>query len=131
VLLDAAHNPAGAAATVAAIQESFSFTRLVGVIAIMADKDARGMLEALEPVLDELVVTQNSSIRCLPAGQLAELAEDVFGADRVSAEPRLADALDIGIRLAEATGDLGGAGVLVTGSVVTVGEARRMLRGSR
>jgi dihydrofolate synthase / folylpolyglutamate synthase len=131
VLLDAAHNPAGAAATVAAIQESFSFTRLVGVIAIMADKDARGVLEALEPVLDELVVTQNSSIRCLPADQLAELAEDVFGADRVSAEPRLADALDTGIRLAEATGDLGGAGVLVTGSVVTVGEARRMLRGSR
>jgi dihydrofolate synthase/folylpolyglutamate synthase len=131
VLLDAAHNPAGAAATAAAIQESFSFTRLVGVVAIMADKDARGVLEVLEPVLDELVATQNSSIRCLSAGQLAELAEDVFGADRVSAEPRLADALDTGIRLAEATGDLGGAGVLVTGSVVTVGEARRMLRGPR
>jgi dihydrofolate synthase / folylpolyglutamate synthase len=131
VLLDAAHNPAGAAATAAAIQESFRFTRLVGVVAIMADKDARGVLDALEPALDELVVTQNSSTRSLLAGQLAELAEDVFGGHRVSVEPRLADALDTGIRLAEAAGDLGGAGVLVTGSVVTVGEARRMLRGSR
>jgi len=131
VLLDAAHNPAGAAATAAAIEESFSFTRLVGIIAIMGDKDARGVLDALEPVLDEVVVTQNSSARSLPAGPLAELAEDVFGGHRVSVEPRLADALDAGIRLAEAAGDLGGAGVLVTGSVVTVGEARRMLRGSR
>ncbi|HKA68557.1 MAG TPA: folylpolyglutamate synthase/dihydrofolate synthase family protein [Actinomycetes bacterium] len=131
VLLDAAHNPAGAAATAAAVQESFSFTRLVGVIAIMVDKDARGVLEALEPVLDEVVVTQNSSTRSLLAGQLAEFAEEIFGGHRVTVEPRLADALDTGIRLAEAAGDLGGAGVLVTGSVVTVGEARRMLRGVR
>ncbi|MCI0686504.1 MAG: bifunctional folylpolyglutamate synthase/dihydrofolate synthase [Sporichthyaceae bacterium] len=131
VLLDAAHNPAGAAATAAAIQESFSFTRLVGVLAVMSDKDVRGVLEAFEPVLDEIVVTQNSSARCLPAAQLGELAEDVFGGHRVSVEPRLAEALDTGIRLAEADGDLGGAGVLVSGSVVTVGDARRMLRGSR
>ena len=131
VLLDAAHNPSGAAATAQAVQESFSFTRLVGVLAVMADKDVRGLLEALEPVLDEVVVTQNSSTRCLPAARLAEVAEDVFGGHRVTVEPRLADALDVAVGIAETDGDLGGAGVLVTGSVVTVGDARRMLRGSR
>jgi dihydrofolate synthase/folylpolyglutamate synthase len=67
VVLDAAHNPAGARATAAAITEGFAFGRLVGVFAAMGDKDARGMLEALEPVLAEVVVTQSSSRgRCRP-----------------------------------------------------------------
>ncbi len=128
VLLDAAHNPAGAAATTAAIHDAFTFTRLIGVIAVLADKDARGILEALEPVLAEVVVTQNSSPRTLPADELAALAVDVFGADRVEVVPRMDDALDSAVTLAEEEGDLGGAGVLVTGSIVTVGDARTLLR---
>jgi dihydrofolate synthase/folylpolyglutamate synthase len=90
------------------------------------------LLEALEPALDAIVVTTNSSPRALPADELAELAIDVFGDDRVEKVDRLDEALDAGIRLAEADSDLigapGGLGVLVTGSVVTVGEARRLLR---
>ena len=128
VLLDAAHNPAGAAATTAAIHDAFTFTRLIGVIAVLAGKDARGILEALEPVLAEVVVTQNSSPRTLPADELAALAVDVFGADRVEVVPRMDDALDNAVTLAEEEGDLGGAGVLVTGSIVTVGDARTLLR---
>ena len=86
------------------------------------------MLEALEPVVDEVVVTMSSSPRALPADELAVVAVDVFGADRVSVAPRLPDAIDEAVGLADQDGALGGAGVVVTGSVVTVGEARTLLR---
>jgi dihydrofolate synthase/folylpolyglutamate synthase len=132
VLLDAAHNPAGAQALVAALGEAFAFSRLVGVVAVLSDKDAFGLLDALEPALDAIVLTTNSSPRALPADELAELAIDVFGADRVESVDRLDEALEAAIRLVEADQDLigapGGLGVLVTGSVVTVGEARRLLK---
>ncbi|WP_116026407.1 bifunctional folylpolyglutamate synthase/dihydrofolate synthase [Thermomonospora umbrina] len=128
VLLDAAHNPMGMAATVEAVTEEFGFTRLVGVLAAAADKDVTGMLEELEPVLTELVVTRNSTHRSMPPPELAELAEGVFGADRVHVSERLDDAIDRAIELAEETGEYQGAGVLITGSVVTVGEARTLLR---
>ena len=88
VLVDAAHNPAGMAATVDAIKESFDFTRLIGVVGCVAGKDVAGMLAALEDVCAELVVTQNSSPRAMPADELGALAVDVFGADRVSVSPR-------------------------------------------
>jgi dihydrofolate synthase/folylpolyglutamate synthase len=127
VVLDAAHNPAGAAATAEAVQESFGFTRLVGVFAAMADKDVRGMLAALEPVLAELVVTQSGSGRAMPADELGAVAVEIFGPDRVEVTPRLDDAIDSAVTLAEEEGDLGGAGVLVTGSIVTVAEARTLL----
>ncbi|MEO7979896.1 MAG: folylpolyglutamate synthase/dihydrofolate synthase family protein [Sporichthyaceae bacterium] len=127
VVLDAAHNPAGARATAAALEESFGFTRLVGVFGAMADKDVRGMLEAFEPVLAELVVTEAASDRAMPADELAALAVEVFGPDRVEVTPRLDDAIDSAVTLAEEDGDLAGAGVLVTGSVVTVGAARTLL----
>ncbi|MGY1697188.1 bifunctional folylpolyglutamate synthase/dihydrofolate synthase [Geodermatophilus sp. SYSU D00814] len=131
VLVDAAHNPAGMAATVEAIRESFDFTRLVGVVGCVRGKDVEGMLRELETVCAELVVTQNASPRAMPADELGALAVDVFGADRVSVSPRLPEALTEAIELAEAGPDdaLGGSGVLVTGSVVTAGEARTVLGG--
>jgi dihydrofolate synthase/folylpolyglutamate synthase len=129
ILLDAAHNPAGMTATLEAVGEAFHFRRLVGVLAVMADKDATGMLELLDPAIDELVVTQTSSSRGLDADELAAAAVPIFGADRVTVEPRLDDALETAVRLAEDTGDevVVGSGVLVTGSVVAVGEARVLL----
>jgi len=127
VLLDGAHNPAGAAALVTAVGEEFAFTRLVGVVAMLADKDVRSVLETLEPVLAAVVVTQSTSPRAMPADELAEVAVDVFGADRVEVELRLDDAIDTAIAQAEDE-TLGGSGVLVTGSIVTVGEARTLLR---
>jgi dihydrofolate synthase / folylpolyglutamate synthase len=132
ILLDAAHNPAGMTASLEAIAEAFQFRRLVAVLAVMADKDVAGMLELLEPAVDELVVTQNSSSRGLTADELAAVAVPVFGAERVTVEGRLDDAIEAAVRLAEDTGDdvLAGAGVLVTGSVVTVGEARMLLGGT-
>ncbi len=134
VVLDAAHNPHGAAAAVEAVRDFFTFDPLVGVVAMMADKDVESFLGVLEPVLSEIVCTQNSAPRSLPAHELAQVAADIFGEHRVRVAPRLDDALEQAVTLAETGGALGesiGSGaVLVTGSVVTVGEARILLRRS-
>jgi len=123
VLVDAAHNPHGARALAAALRTEFRFTRLVGVLAVMADKDARGLLAELEPVLHEVVVSATSSPRAMDADELGALAVEVFGAGRVSVEPVLGAAVQQARELAEEGGD-SGVGVVVTGSVVTAGEAR-------
>ncbi|MEU5462703.1 bifunctional folylpolyglutamate synthase/dihydrofolate synthase [Streptomyces althioticus] len=127
VVLDAAHNPAGARAAAAAIGEAFQFSNLVGVVGASGDKNVRELLEAFEPVFAEIVVTQNSSHRAMEADALAAIAVEVFGEDRVQVEPRLPDALEAAITLAEEEGEFAGGGVLVTGSVITVGEARLLL----
>ncbi len=133
IVLDAAHNPHGAHAMVEAVQESFSFSPLVGVVGVMMDKDVAGLLDAFEPIMATIVCTQNSTHRAMPAEELAEVARGIFGGDRVEVTRRLDDALDIAIGVAE-SGDadavgLGGGGVLVTGSVITAGEARHLLGG--
>ncbi|MFF2525568.1 bifunctional tetrahydrofolate synthase/dihydrofolate synthase [Streptomyces liangshanensis] len=127
VVLDAAHNPAGARAAAEGITESFGFSRLIGVIGSSEGKDVRGVLEALEPICTELVVTQNSSHRAMDVDELAAVAVEVFGDERVVVEARLDDALEAAITLAEDDAEFAGAGVLVTGSVITVGEARLLL----
>lgn len=134
VLLDAAHNPHGMQATVDAVQDAFTFSPLIGVVGVMADKDVEEMLAVLEPVVAHLVCTQNSTPRCLPAAELGEIAADRFGDDRVSVVPRLPDALERAIGMAESSEGreeaIGSGGVLVTGSVITIGEARILLTGS-
>jgi dihydrofolate synthase/folylpolyglutamate synthase len=128
VLIDAAHNPHGASALAAALDDAFEFTHLVGVLAVFGDKDARGLLETLEPVLNQVVITQSSSPRAMTAQDLGELATEIFGADRVTVVQRLATAIETGIQLADEAGaGLGGSGVLITGSVVTAAEARALL----
>ncbi|GIH19943.1 bifunctional folylpolyglutamate synthase/dihydrofolate synthase [Rugosimonospora africana] len=130
VLLDAAHNPHGMAATVSALQEEFAFRRLVAVIAMAADKDVAGALELLEPVADAIVVTRNSSPRSMQPARLAELATEIFGEDRVYVETELPDAIEAAVNLAEENIDAGisGVGVLITGSIFTVADARKLLR---
>lgn len=131
VLLDAAHNPAGAEALVQAVQEAFEFSPLIGVVGTMIDKDADGILRELEPVLAHIICTQNSTERALPAEELADIATGIFGADRVTLVARLDDALENGISMAETHEGheeaIGSGGVLVTGSVVTAGQARVLL----
>jgi dihydrofolate synthase / folylpolyglutamate synthase len=132
VIADSAHNPAGMAASLAAVTEAFSFRILIVVLAISEDKDVPAVLDQLEPVADGLVVTRNSSDRSMDPGKLADLAAGVLGPDRVRVADRLDDAIDIAVGLAdEAAADgLGGSGVLVTGSVVTAGDARSLLGGA-
>jgi dihydrofolate synthase/folylpolyglutamate synthase len=130
ILLDGAHNPHGMAATVTALQEEFAFTKLVAVVAVLSDKDAVGLLDLLEPVADAVVVTRNTSPRAMPVEQLAEAAVEVFGADRVHEAEAMPDAIETAVVLAESDveGELSGVGVLITGSVYTVADARRLLK---
>jgi dihydrofolate synthase / folylpolyglutamate synthase len=129
VIADSAHNPAGMAASVAAVTEAFSFRTLIAVLAISEDKDVSAVLDQMEPAVDGLVVTRNSSDRSMDPGKLADIATGVFGPDRVRVADRLDDAIDIAVGLADqaAADGLGGSGVLVTGSVVTAGDARSLL----
>ncbi|MGI8695329.1 MAG: bifunctional folylpolyglutamate synthase/dihydrofolate synthase [Mycobacteriales bacterium] len=142
VLVDASHNPGGMAVTVEAVRESFAFRRLIGVVAMVVDKDVPGVLTLLEPVLDAVVVTENSSHRAQPVEELAESARLVFGDERVYTSHSLAGAIEDAVRLAAETDDpdlagaadterAAGTGVLVTGSVITAGEARTLLGGGR
>jgi dihydrofolate synthase/folylpolyglutamate synthase len=134
VLLDAAHNPHGAEATVEAVQDAFTFSPLIGVVGVMADKDVEEMLRIFEPVMAEIVCTQNSTPRSMTAMDLGEIAEDIFGAERVTVLPRLDDAIERAVLMADAAEGfddaIGSGGVLVTGSVITVGEARTLLGGT-
>ena len=127
LVLDGAHNPHGAAAAAAALEEAYALNPLVGVVAVMGDKDVEGILEAWRDHFTQVVVTQASSTdRGLAATDLGEVASGIFGADRVRVEPRMDDAIEAAIALAEAD-STGQSGVVVTGSVIAVGEARTLL----
>jgi dihydrofolate synthase/folylpolyglutamate synthase len=126
ILVDAAHNPAGIAALVEAVEESFEFTRLIGVVAVLEDKDAESVLSGLEPLLAEIIVTRSSSERALDPEDLGEVAVDIFGEDRVHVVDRLDAAIDVAVQRAESEEDFG-SGVLVTGSVTVVADARVLL----
>ena len=127
VFVDAAHNPAGAAALASALSSDFDFRVLVGVLSVMGDKDITGILTALEPVFDQVVVTHNGSPRALEVDALALRAEEVFGPDRVLRADTLPDAIETATALVEDSSDgYSGAGIVITGSVVTAGAARTL-----
>lgn len=130
IIVDAAHNGAGAQALAKTIEDEFQFARLIGVVAILGDKDAETVLSFLEPILAEIVVTQSSSVRSTDVSELEELAIEIFGEDRVFAADELADAIDIAATRAESEDEIGvgtGTGVLVAGSVILAAEARTLL----
>lgn len=130
VFIDAAHNPAGAAALAATIAEEFDFRFLIGIVAVMAEKDADGILAALEPVFDQVIVTANGSPRALDVESLAMRAEERFGPERVITAAGLPDAIETATALVEEVGQGGegfsGSGIVITGSVVTAGVARTL-----
>ena len=132
VFIDAAHNPAGAAALTSALAEEFDFRHLVGVVSVMGDKDVDGILAALEPAFDQLVVTNNGSPRALDVESLALRAEEHFGQDRVIVATTLPDAIETATALAEESGNdmdsgnFSGSGIVITGSVFTAGAARTL-----
>ena len=128
VFIDAAHNPAGAAALTTALGEEFDFRFLVGVISVLEGKDLTGILSALEPAFDLVVVTDNGSPRALDVESLALRAEEVFGPERVVRAPTLTDAIETATALVEdaKVDGLSGAGIVITGSVATAGAARTL-----
>lgn len=127
ILVDAAHNPAGALTLATALAEEFTFTTLVGVLAILTDKDAASMLETLEPVLAEVVVTRSTSPRSMNSTELGALAMEIFGDHRVTVIDDLPAALDRAAELADESGV--GGGVIATGSVTLAADVRLLLGG--
>jgi dihydrofolate synthase/folylpolyglutamate synthase len=128
IILDAAHNPHGAKAIAETMQSEFTFDDVTGIVALMADKDALGILQALEPVMNQIIVTTNSSERSMMVADLTKLATQVFGADRVFAEDTLQAAIDRATKDALRPLSDESLAILITGSVVTVGEARTAVR---
>jgi len=128
VLLDGAHNPHGARALAAALREEFAFRRLLAVVGVMRDKDVAGILAELAPVVDGVVVTASSSRRAMDVDELAAVAREVVGEQRLRVEPRLPEAIEAAVASAEevAPGQDRSSGVVITGSVAMVGEARTL-----
>jgi dihydrofolate synthase/folylpolyglutamate synthase len=124
IILDAAHNPHGSIALVETIESEFIFDEIIGVVGVMGDKDARGILLNFEKFMDSIIVTKNSSHRAMEVSDLELLAIEIFGADRVYSSPDLESAIEKAVKdsvrpLSDET-----LGIVITGSVVTVGEAR-------
>ena len=128
IILDAAHNPHGAKAIAETMQSEFTFDEVTGIVAVMADKDALGILQALEPIMNSIIVTSNSSERSMKVSDLSNLATQVFGADRVFAEETLEAAIDRAVKDAVRPLSDESLAILITGSVVTVGQARTAVR---
>ena len=129
ILLDAAHNPHGAKALAETIESEFTFDEVIGVVASFGDKDVRGILLALEPIMNEIIVTSNSSPRAMKLSDLEKIAIEIFGKDRVTAIESLAAAIDQAIKDAKRPLSDDSVGVLITGSVITVGESRAIING--
>jgi dihydrofolate synthase/folylpolyglutamate synthase len=129
ILLDAAHNPHGAKALAETITNEFTFDEVIGVVASFGDKDVRGILLELEPIMNEIIVTSNSSPRAMKLSDLEKLANEIFGKDRVTAIETLSAAIDQAIKDAKRPLSDDSVGVLITGSVITVGESRAIING--
>jgi dihydrofolate synthase/folylpolyglutamate synthase len=125
VIIDAAHNPHGAAALATALQQYYSFDSVIGVVGMLQGKDALGFLEILMPVVDELVITAPQSPRALSAADLAAVAESVSGVLPISVVASVPDAIDTAIGIAESRP--GVSAVVIAGSVVLAGDAMRAL----
>lgn len=125
VIIDAAHNPHGAASLASALQQYYSFDSIVAVVGMLRGKDAVGFLEILMPVIDELVVTTPQSARAIPAAELALTAESVSGAVPIDVVDSVPESLDVAIGLAESRP--GVSAVVVAGSIVLAGDAMRIL----
>ena len=128
IILDAAHNPHGAKALAETLESEFTFDEVIGVVAIFGDKDAAGVLKELEPILNSVIVTQSSSPRAMPVEELEKVAVSIFGNDRVFPVSSLGAALDRAVEKAQRPLSDESVGVVVAGSVVTVGESRSYLR---
>ena len=128
VILDAAHNPHGAKALADTLKSEFNFDEIVAVVGVFGDKDAVGILQELESIVDHVIVTQSTSSRAMPSSKLEKIASTIFGKDRVFEVSNLDAALDRAVVNAIRPLSEDTVGILVTGSVVTVGEARTYLR---
>ena len=118
VIVDAAHNPHGAAALAAALGSYFTFDEIAVVLGVLEDKDARGIVEALAPVATAFYVTQSQSERAIPADELVEIVREVT--EETTDFDSFEDAIT---RARDWAAESERRAVVVTGSITLVGEA--------
>ena len=123
LLLDGAHNPAGALILAQALRAEFSEKPLVGVIAVLADKDAAGLFLNLAGAFESVVITQSSSPRSMPAAELESLARDGLGQE-VESISDFKLALE---RAKQRALEIDGT-VVVTGSITLVGDVIKLIQ---
>lgn len=132
VIIDAAHNPHGVAALREALSEEFSFDRLIAIVAMLNDKDVTQFLAELSGAVDEIIVTENESIRALPTESIFSIANEIFDEAVVSAAGSIKRAIELAFDKAGAPSlTPQSTGILITGSVVTVAQARSLLKKGR
>ncbi len=132
IIVDAAHNPAGLQASALAVKESFGLTQLVLVVGILQEKDAQQMLhtffEQYHSLVSDICLTQSTSARAIPPDQLAEMALNAgFREDTVHTASRCDEAIDWAVGRIDEEDQTATGGILITGSVTLVGEARALL----
>lgn len=125
-IIDAAHNHHGVIALREALTEEFAFDRIIAIVAILGDKDVTSFLTELANVVDEIIVTENSSPRAMPTEELFKIAVDIFEDEQVSSAGSIARAIELAID--KASHPTQSIGILITGSVITVGQARALLK---
>ena len=119
IILDAAHNPHGAFSLASALTDSFGLPHVVGVVSILGEKDAEGILTHLEKVMAEIIVTKSTSVRASSTDELAVIARKVFGDDRVSVEEDFREALSLAeVKLPPTPNSA----IVVTGTVSLIGD---------
>lgn len=131
IIIDGGHNVQAVSALRDALEENFDFKQIVGVVSMMKDKEVEAVLGVMEPVLDKIVVTENSwSARVMPVDQLEQIASQVFGPDRVIRGEDFPDAIQKAVDLVDVDDETGvgyGHGIVIFGSFVTAGDARTLL----
>ena len=130
VIIDAAHNPHGVSAIANTLNTEFDFELVVGVVAVLADKDVAGILENLSTTLDYLVITENGSARAMNKDELAKIATQYFKAEQVEIIGDMNSAITYAIEKVALFNQVndGVAAVVITGSVATAGMARSIIK---
>ena len=131
VIIDAAHNPHGVSAIANTLNTEFDFELVVGVVAVLADKDVAGILKNLATTLDYLVITENGSNRAMNKDELAKIASQYFKAEQVEIIGDMNSAITYAIEKVALFNQVndGVAAVVITGSVATAGMARSIIKG--
>ena len=123
ILLDGAHNPAGAKTLALSLKSEFSDKPLVGLLAVLSDKDVEGLLSELADCFDSVVVTASSSNRSLEVASLAAVASQKLQA-RIESVAGFQDALERARTIAREIDGM----VVVTGSISLVGDVLQILQ---
>jgi dihydrofolate synthase/folylpolyglutamate synthase len=130
VLIDVAHNPHGAAALRKALHSEFDFQYLVMIVAMFKDKDIEGFFESLQGVVDHIIITTIGHERSATIEDLNEAVSRHFSDTPTETVETLSEAYARAVELVDEFefSEYMGTGILITGSVYTVGAARTLLK---